>query len=521
MSVSQYSLREHLRRASEAVSRAASAFAVTTGGADFKATQLQQLQQKLLGTAREHLAVVRAAAIETYDVAGLPGLPSGRADDQNETPLAGQLALGAVWKNIAELERLRGDNDACMAAYRQALTIAPDDVTVHAQLADLLESRHNVASAKEHAERALQADPANAAAGLALARVLVRQQKFAAAERAASVVAEAPRATVEDRALAWSLIGEARDRRDDPSSAFGAFTEANLLMRRRYDEEWSHPAHPANVRILTQIVKRMRATPSRPQAAHGAQPPAFLIGFPRSGTTLLEQVLASHSKIMCLGETDYLFEAASVVLSEGDLFDRVSALTAAEIATVRDAYRQMVLKDCPSADGQLIVDKHPLHITLLPLINKIFPDAKIIFSQRDPRDVVLSCYQQCFALNVATAQFLELDRAADYFDAVMELMIACREKLNLDLLQVNYHDVVADLEREAWRTAAFLGVAFEPGMLRYDETARRRAIGSASARQVINPIYDRSIERWRRYARELAPVLPLLNKWARRLGYAE
>jgi hypothetical protein len=181
----------------------------------------------------------------------------------------------------------------------------------------------------------------------------------------------------------------------------------------------------------------------------------------------------------------------------------------------------MVVADHPQADGAVIIDKHPLHIVLLPLINKIFPDAKIILSRRDPRDIVLSCYQQCFGVNVATAQFLELEQASDYFDAVMSLMIVCRRKLELDVLEVEYRHVVADLDGEARRLAAFMGVPFEAAMLHFHEHARRRAISSASARQVINPIYLRSVGRWRRYARQLAPVLPILNKWARRLGYDE
>src|SRR5258706_1911119 len=212
MTISLGSLREHLRRASEAVSLAELALTAEANAIEQRrdhrsnAAQLQQVKQGLLQAAREHLAVVRAAAVENYEVAGLPGLPSGRGDDWNATPLAVQRALAAAWKNLAEVEKLHGDNDACVAAYRQALTIEPDDVTAHAQLADLLESCHELAGAKAHAERALQADSGNAVAGLALARVFVRQQKFVAAERAASVVAKASRATVDDRALAWSLM---------------------------------------------------------------------------------------------------------------------------------------------------------------------------------------------------------------------------------------------------------------------------------------------------------------------------
>jgi hypothetical protein len=372
-----------------------------------------------------------------------------------------------------------------------------------------------------HAERALRVDANHFTASMALARVLMREDEFAAAERAALNATKAPRTSADDRALAWALAGEARDRRGETAAAFAAVTQADKLMSQRYGQlqEASHPAHPANVRLLTEFVARAPAIGAATPFSTPA--PAFLIGFPRSGTTLAEQILSSHSGVTCLGETEYLFAALSVVLRDGALLDRVANLSQAEIETVRAAYQRVVQADHPEAAGKLIVDKHPLHIVLLPVINRIFPDAKIIFTQRDPRDVVLSCYQQCFGMNVATAQFLELDRTAAYYDAVMELMLACREKLNLDLLQVEYRDIVADLEKEARQMAEFLGLTFEPAMLRYDETARGRTISSASARQVINPIYDRSLARWRRYASELAPVLPLLNKWARRLGYEE
>jgi hypothetical protein len=160
-----------------------------------------------------------------------------------------------------------------------------------------------------------------------------------------------------------------------------------------------------------------------------------------------------------------------------------------------------------------------MHIALLPMIAKAFPDAKYIFASRDPRDTVLSCYQQSFGVNIMSAQFWDLAHAANYYDAVMELLAACREKLQLVGIEVRYEDVVADLEAEARRMTDFLGVAFEPAMLRYDETARTRTIATASARQVINPIYKRSVGRWRRYERDLTPVLAVLNRWAVRLGY--
>jgi hypothetical protein len=166
-----------------------------------------------------------------------------------------------------------------------------------------------------------------------------------------------------------------------------------------------------------------------------------------------------------------------------------------------------------------VVDKFPLNIVVLPLIRRVFPNAKIIFALRDPRDVVLSCFQQRFTINAAMAQFLELERTGAYYDQVMALFELCRARLGLDLHQVRYEDVVAKLEGASRELCAFLGVAFEPAMLNYRATALKRAIATPSARQVIEPLYNRSVERWRRYEVELGPVLPVLAPWAARYGY--
>ena len=139
---------------------------------------------------------------------------------------------------------------------------------------------------------------------------------------------------------------------------------------------------------------------------------------------------------------------------------------------------------------------------------------------RDPRDVILSCFQQRFGMNAAMAQFLDLGNAAAYYDQVMSLMEACRTRLPLKVHQVRYEDVVANLEQEARALTAFLDLPFEPSMLEYRETAIARDINTPSARQVIEPLYNRSIERWRRYAAELSPALNTLNQWAARYGYA-
>ena len=190
----------------------------------------------------------------------------------------------------------------------------------------------------------------------------------------------------------------------------------------------------------------------------------------------------------------------------------------AEIASIRAEYWKRVSAE-KDVRGRIVVDKLPLNIIFLPLIRRVFPGAKVLFALRDPRDVVLSCFQQRFGMNAAMVQFLELNAAAAYYDKVMSLGVLCRERSGLAVHEVRYEDVVADLETVARGVTAFLGLPFEEAMLSPSAAALKRNINTPSVRQVVQPIYSRSVARWKKYEAQLAPVLPVLTSWAERLGY--
>ncbi len=426
---------------------------------------------------------------------------------------AGELGLAEGWRNLGISEM----GEAQIGAYTRALMLSPNDAVSHAGLAQAYEVRHDIARAKSHGEAALRIDANNGVARLALARVLMREKDFVGAEAMAAPLAQSQRANAKLRVQALGLIGDARDRRDDAHGAFEAFTAANQLSLQLHGawlDATERLYHPDSVRRMSDVVAKLDVSA---WAAQGAiRSPVFLVGFPRSGTTLLDQILSSHSGIVCLEESEHFGDALADVITEPSRALSPDALTEDELARIRESYwRRLEVR----ADT-IVVDKYPLNIVVLPLIKRVFPNAKIIFALRDPRDVVLSCFQQRFTINAAMAQFLELSRAGAYYDQVMALFEVCRERLDLDLHQVRYEDVVADIEGAARGLCDFLGTPFETAMLNYRETALKRDIATPSARQVIEPLYNRSIGRWRRYEEELKPVLPVLAPWAERYGYA-
>lgn len=331
-------------------------------------------------------------------------------------------------------------------------------------------------------------------------------------------VAASTSSSANDRSVAWGVIGDARDLAGDTRGAFEAFTAANQLVLSQHGalrDDASQLYHPTGVRSMARFVAQADVATWRRPKSFSTRAPVFLIGFPRSGTTLLDQILSSHPRIVCLEEKDYFSLALSEVFKRPGQLAEMGSLGDAEIRIIRKAYWRHVGK----STWKTVVDKLPLNIVVLPLIKAVFPDARIILALRDPRDVVLSCFQQRFGMNVAMAQMLELPTAAAYYDAVMGLLEASRARLDLNLHEVRYEAVVEDLEREARALCAFLELPFDPAMLDYRRTALARDISTPSARQVIQPLYSRSIGRWRRYADEMAPVLPVLNAWAGRWGY--
>lgn len=433
---------------------------------------------------------------------------------------AGGLGLADAWGNLGRLERAENRIDEAMAAFEKALALQPS-ASAHANLAQLHEMRHQLERARAHAEAALRLDARNEMALLALGQVLVREGDWQGVEALLAPLGRDQGATPVNRAIAIGLVGEALDRMGRFDEAFEAFAASNMLLRQLHAGALNasdSPFHPETVRRLTHFIEREDVSAWRHPQTFEQPPPVFLVGFPRSGTTLLDQVLSSHSHIVCLEEKELVAPLVANLLSE-EALGGWSTLPDAVIHEGRRVYWQKAAAalNAPLAD-RVLVDKLPLNLVLLPAIARFFPDAKIIVALRDPRDAVLSAYQQRFGMNPAMAQMLELESAARYYDAAMTLLERAK-KLPLRFLQVRYEDVVADLEAAARNLAAFLDLPFEPAMLAFSATARRRDIATPSARQVIQPLYSRSVGRWRAYAPNLAPVLPILAPWAQRYGY--
>lgn len=251
------------------------------------------------------------------------------------------------------------------------------------------------------------------------------------------------------------------------------------------------------------------APPERPD-------PVFLVGFPRSGTTLLDTILMGHSGATVMEEKPHL----NLVDQALGGLSALPGLDADAIARARAQYFAAVDADVGAGGGRLLIDKSPLFLQKLPLIMRLFPRARFILALRHPCDVLLSCYMSNFRLNSAMANFLRLEDAAAYYDLTFQHWERSRMLFPAPVHTIVYERLIANVEEEVRPLFDFLGLDWDPAVLDHQRTAKARGlITTASYSQVVEPIYSRASGRWTRYRDRLEPVLPTLAPWAERFGY--
>ena len=420
--------------------------------------------------------------------------------------------------NLAVVSGELGDAAAAERAYRRALELAPGHAGAASGLASLCEQGNQLEEAGRWTEVALKADPADAVAHLTRAQLDARaghQQE--AARRLETLLKQS--LTARNRALAAGRLGAVFDKLDEPKRAWAQFLSAKAALRETLAESAAEGPYSFAVaeRVATQLDALLA---DLPVYAADATAPVFLVGFPRSGTTLLDQMLSSHPDIVVLEEQDTLQDfLGEFALSDARL-KALPALDAAALAPWRVRYWKRVDAVISGRHrGKLFVDKLPLNSVFMPLLARLFPGARFIFALRDPRDVVLSCFMQTFTLNEAMRHFLSLAETARYYVAVIGVAARAEAGLGERVLRVRYEDVVGDTEKEARRLLQFLDLAWDPAVLAFHETARQRRINTPSYQQVVQQVYSSARERWRRYADELNPVMPLLDPFVKKFGY--
>lgn len=420
---------------------------------------------------------------------------------------------------------LAGRVNEAERAYERALKLAPGNVESLASLASLATRKGNAERARRFAERALLLDPRNPGAHIALAMVEIGAGKYQqAAERLRAIVNIAS-LSGHERSVALGLLGDALDGENATPEAFAAYTAANAERRNFHGHQFS--GGKSAIELLDGLITAFANTPDErwrvsPAASSRQNMPAhhvFLLGFPRTGSTVLEQALENNPAIATLDERDCLADMAQRYLTSAEGVEMLSRLDEATLAKHSAAYWQRVDALGLKLAGRVFVDKQPFHTLKLPLIARLFPEAKVIFAIRDPRDVVLSCFRRQLEVDLLRIEFLTLEGAVGMYDRFMRLADLCRQKLSLPFFDCRYEDLVADFDTTTQAVCGWLGVPWHESMRDIAATANRLDANRASTGQVRRGLYRDGVGQWRRYRGELDSVLPRLQPWILRFGY--
>ena len=421
---------------------------------------------------------------------------------------------------LARSYRGLGRFNTAIDHYRELLRETPNHADAAANLAMLLEKTSQLDDALAWAERATILAPRNTAALLTQARVTRRLGRFEeAARQLESLLAQD--LPFRSRVIAANQLGHCLDRLERYDEAFERFREANELQKANDPEALvdHHGCYGIDLaRFFPGWLDEHPVEDWSPAPPDDRAPPVFLVGFPRSGTTLLDQVLSAHPRIEVIEEQELLLEVRRQWISREN-FPRLTEMSPDEIREARQFYRQARAAAQTDPNATVIVDKLPLNTLYLPLIHRLFPDARILFSLRDPRDVCLSCYFQSFSLVGAMPYFLDLQDTAEYYDAVMALGEAARSRLSLREATVRYENLVTDLEGTLRPVLDHLDVPWNDAVLDYRASADGRDINTPSYQQVSEPLYQRSVGRWRHYGQHMASVEPVLAPWVEHFGF--
>jgi tetratricopeptide (TPR) repeat protein len=411
--------------------------------------------------------------------------------------------------------------------FQKVLTATKEIPDAFLELAVLYERRHRVDEAFALIEDCLRTAPDYLEAHLFKGRLLRRLGQHAESDELFRRLAANQQADPMVRAQAWAEIAQKHDREGDYAAAMDAMLRCKQLLREREapvlheaERVLGHLKRLADVLTDAHFKRWAESAAAFPRAKA-----AVLTSFPRSGTTLLEQLLDSHSGLVSSDEREAfardIFPAMWLTpATPAPTVEALDAIAPERLQTLRHRYFDYMAAALNEPIGDRVhLDKNPPLTLLLPGFLRLFPEARLLIALRDPRDVVISCFMQYLPLNANSVCFLTLERTAQRYANDMGVWCRLRELIASPWLEVHYEDTVHDAAKEARRALEFLGLAWEEQVLNYRDRLKEKVVGSPTYEAVSQPLYTRAIGRWKNYQEFLEPHLAILEPAVKAFGY--
>ncbi len=446
-----------------------------------------------------------------------------RAERLAPTDASFQVLLGQ------QFHRLRKP-DLARACFEQA--VKADAASVHAQLslAAWYERERRLEQAAEALEACLDRHPGHPQALCVKALLLQRQNRHQETEALLRELLDQNPADANVRVSSRHLLAVSLDQLGRYDEALRWLVESkNLLgktanvvkMQTDYDRA-DRFRRELLAELTPQSVPRWRERmPSKLD-----QPLAFLGGHPRSGTTLLEQILGAHPSIVAIDESEafvqQVWHPLAPMQATGPLtIEALDNLDANHLGVLRERYFKSVLRETDGdLGGRLLLDKNPSPTAALHLWLRVLPETRVIIALRDPRDVVVSAFFQNLMLTPTNVNFLTLERTVKHYGDLMDVWLRLRELGGFEWIESRYEAVVEDPGSEGKRVTEFCGLTWHPDQASPAAAARKKVLFAPTFGDVAQPIHKRALGRWHHYAGALEPYLPQLAGYCKRLGYS-
>ena len=425
-----------------------------------------------------------------------------------------------AYNNMGSALMDKGDLEEAIDSYKQALKIKPDYADAYSNICETYEKLNKLAELSEVISRAktsLKEFPNDLLYYEALYNF--RSNNYEHCEKLISLV-NIDQPSLIRRHLFLQLKAKLHHYQKNYKSAFNCFAEMNQSVINSSDYKGKKAqAYFDELLHRGQQLKRIIETPySQILAEPSINTPTFLIGFPRSGTTLLDTILRTHSKIDVIEEKGMLWKAQLHLGGKLSIFD-IENLTSGELENAKEIYFEELEKFVSIKSSGCIIDKLSLNIIDVPIIHKLFPTAKFILVLRHPLDSILSSWMQLFDLNAAMSNMLELDRVVDFYVEAMTILELSEKRYSLNIHSIRYEDLVLDMKSEVSNLLRFLELDWENQLEDYQETALKRKFSTPSYSQVIEPIYKTASYRWEKYRKPLEKYFVKIDKWTTKFGY--
>ena len=428
-------------------------------------------------------------------------------------------ALGSAGVACCDFQRFDWAAD-----YMQQAAAEPEPpAAVFHRWVEALERLNRLSEAAEALTEGQSRFPQHPGLALLAARLARRSGAMERAECLVRGVIGMPHASSDIQCQAGYELGHTLDAQDRYAEAYAAFVAAKEIQRPQaaaFEAMWQarirHMASTENLPTAAEFRGWAKAPPVEPHSH------AFLIGCPRSGTTLLERMLGSHSQLASSSESTVWHSAVWMPLlrectGASGMRAMLAGITHQQIAAGRDRYWRNIDQTVDGAIGsRLLLDKNPSVFPVLAGAVRLFPEARTLVALRDPRDIVWSCFTQSLPVNTATAAFIQLESTAEQVAAELRQWFQLRSRLATPWLEVRYETMVRQTESELQRVLSFLGLPWSRDVLAFHQ--RDDMVRSPTYVEATQPVHQEAVGRWRRYAALIEPLEGQLGEAIRELG---